>query len=174
MSDALAGDDGAPPFVAEDHDHESCVETAVTAAGAVCEQRGERLTPLRRRVLELVWASHSPVGAYDLMERLGRERGRVAPPTIYRALDFLCQQRLVHRIDSLNAFVGCAHPGRAHAAYFMICRRCRAAAEIVDPDLRTAMAQSADRAGFLVEGETVELHGVCPHCRADASGILPT
>jgi Fur family zinc uptake transcriptional regulator len=168
MREALTGGD-APFVVAEDHDHEGCVEAAVAAASAVCEERGERLTPLRRRVLELVWAGHAPVGAYELMEMLGRERGRVAPPTIYRALDFLCQQRLVHRIDSLNAFVGCAHPGRAHAAYFMICRRCGTAAEIVDPELRAAVAGSAARAGFLVEGETVELHGVCPHCRgADA------
>ncbi len=165
MSEASAGGDG-PPFVAEDHDHGSCVEAALAAAAVLCEAEGERLTPLRRRVLELVWASHSPVGAYDLMERLGRERrGRVAPPTVYRALDFLCRRRLVHRIDSLNAFVGCAHPGRAHAAYFMICRRCRTAAEIVDAELRTAVAQSAGRAGFRVEGETVELHGVCPHCQ---------
>ena len=156
------------PFIAEDHDHEGCIEAALAAATALCGARGERLTPLRRRVLELVWASHSPVRAYDLLEVLSRERGRVAPPTVYRALEFLTQQRLVHRIDSLNAFVGCAHPESAHAAYFMICRRCGASAEIVDADLRGAVARSSKRAGFLVEQETVELHGLCPHCRRAA------
>ena len=161
----VAGCD-APPFIAEDHDHEGCVEAALAAATALCGARGERLTPLRRRVLELVWANHSPVRAYDLLEMLSRERGRVAPPTVYRALDFLTQQRLVHRIDSLNAFVGCAHPESTHAAYFMICRSCGTAGEIVDPELRGAVARSAKRTGFLIEQETVELHGLCPHCRA--------
>ena len=97
----------ANPFTAPEHDHANCIIAALDAAEAICAQRGERLTPLRRQVLELIWRGHSPVGAYDLLAMLQDERGRVAPPTIYRTLDFLCRQGFVHRLDSLQAFIGC-------------------------------------------------------------------
>ncbi len=163
MTDA---DNDFGAFTGTGHDHDRCVADAVAAAAALCHRRGVRLTELRRRVLELVWASHNPVGAYDILDRLGRERRRVAPPTVYRALEFLCAERLVHRIDSRNAFVGCAFPGAPHRAYFLICGRCGNAAEIDDRPLRSALDSLAARAGFLVEQETVELSGLCPQCRA--------
>lgn len=170
----MAGaDNEIDAFTGGDHDHGRCVADAVAAAAALCLRRGVRLTEIRRRVLELVWASHNPVGAYDILDRLGRERGRVAPPTVYRALEFLCAQRLVHRIDSMNAFVGCAFPGAPHRAYFLICGRCGNAAEIDDRSLRSALDALADRAGFLVEQETVELSGVCPQCRPSPTDPKP-
>src|SRR3954453_3718975 len=98
------------PFQPKDHDHADCVAAALGAAERLCARRGARLTELRRRVLELIWRSHEPIGAYALLDRLGRERGRVAPPTVYRALEFLIAHGLVHRIASLNAFIGCVHP----------------------------------------------------------------
>ena len=153
-------------FTGTRHDHARCVAGALDAATALCQRRGVRLTALRRRVLELVWASHSPVGAYDILDSLRQDRRRVAPPTVYRALEFLRAQRFVHRIDSLNAFVGCAFPGAAHRAYFLICRDCGNAAEIDDRSLRSALDSLADRAGFLIKQETVELNGLCPQCRA--------
>src|SRR5262245_4876474 len=113
-----------PAFPRKGHDHDRCVTDALSAAEAVCARAGDRLTPLRRRVLELVWASHRPAGAYALLDRL-REDGRgAAPPTVYRALDFLLERGLIHRIESLNAFVGCAHPGENHLVQFLICRSC--------------------------------------------------
>ena len=102
------------PFPAERHDHLDCVRAAVSRAQDLCRRRGARLTPLREHVLELVWCSHAPIGAYQLLERLADTRGRVAPPTIYRALDFLSREGLIHRIVSLNAYVGCPQPGRPH------------------------------------------------------------
>ena len=154
------------PFHAVDHDHDQCVDDAVRVATEFCQERGLRLTELRQRVLELVWASHRPIGAYDIMEQLRAERGRVAPPTVYRALDFLCAHRFVHRIDSQNAFVGCAYPGASHRAYFLICDSCGTAAEIDDQPLRTALDRLARQAGFELAQETVELTGVCPQCQA--------
>ena len=149
------------------HDHASCVAEALDVAAKVCSQRGGRLTPIRRRVLELVWGGHKPVGAYDILAALGAEDGRVAaPPTVYRALEFLMQHGLVHRIESLNAFVGCAEPRRAHAGQFFICERCRTAAEVSDPAVGAALAQCADRLGFAVKSQTVEFRGVCPSCQA--------
>ena len=97
----------------------------------MCAPAWQRLTELREQVLELVWRSHAPIGAYQILDQLA-ERGRVAPPTVYRALEFLSREGLIHRIDSLNAYVGCPSPARPHQAYFFICRACGDAAEIHD------------------------------------------
>lgn len=159
---------GSNPFPADAHDHDSCVHAAVAKAAELCAGRGANLTELRRRVLELVWAGHAPIGAYDIMERLAAERGRVAPPTVYRALDFLAREGLVHRIDSLNAFVGCATPSAAHRAVFLICTSCRNAAEVQDDDAVAGLERAAGRAGFRADSVTVELAGTCSSCREAA------
>ena len=156
----------ADPFTPEPHDHRRCVHDAMAQAASLCAARGTRLTELRRRVLELVWQSHAPVGAYDILERLAAERGRVAPPTVYRALDFLTGEGLVHRIDSLNAYIGCATPEAAHGAYFFICRACREAAEFDDAELAAALGRCVGRARFRVDAATVELVGLCGRCAA--------
>jgi Fur family zinc uptake transcriptional regulator len=152
-------------FAGGRHDHRRCVATALSKADAACSAAGRRLTPLRRRVLELVWGSHTPVKAYDLLATLGRERAQAAPPTVYRALDFLQEAGLVHRIASLNAFVGCGEPGGAHAGQFLICERCGTVAELVAPTLSRTIAASAARLGFAVSRETIEIEGVCADCR---------
>jgi Fur family zinc uptake transcriptional regulator len=143
------------------HDHGNCVETALDRAALLCEKRGARLTALRRQVLELVWRQHNPVGAYEILAQMGR----AAPPTVYRALDFLMEQGLVHRIESLNAYVGCERPEAAHSSQFLICSACGAAAEIDDANLAAAAAKRAAQLGFVVDRQTVELRGRCPRCR---------
>jgi Fur family zinc uptake transcriptional regulator len=148
------------------HDHGRCVADALEVAEALCAERGVRLTPTRRRVLELVWQSHAPVLAYDLLERLRREQPRAAPPTIYRALEFLCDQGFVHRIESLNAWYGCAEPGRPHSGQFLICSRCGAVAELDDGGIAALIEERARAAGFQARGQTVEVHGRCPACAA--------
>ncbi len=158
-------------FAGAGHDHSTCVEGALATAARLCAERGARLTPLRRRVLELVWRSHTPVGAYDLLARLSDERGTAkargpaAPPTIYRALAFLLAQGLVHRIKSLNAYVGCVHPDGAHGGQFLICGDCGAAAEVHDPRVDAAVARRAEELGFAVRRKTIEVEGLCPPCQ---------
>lgn len=152
-------------FAAAGHDHEACIEQALNAARDLCAERRQRLTPIRRRVLELIWESHSPVGAYNLLERLRAERGKVAPPTVYRALDFLCAQGFAHRVESLNAFIGCAYPERSHLAQVLICRSCGQAAELADKGLEGALSAIAQSAAFDVEAQAVELTGLCVACR---------
>lgn len=152
-------------FPAPHHDHASCVSHAVEAAEAECRRRGARLTEVRRRVLELVWSSHQPVGAYAVLEALAREGFCAAPPTVYRALEFLLAHGLVHRIERLNAFVGCSHPGTAHAGQFLLCLGCGAAAELDDSSIDAALAAAAARLGFTAERQTVEIEGRCPACR---------
>jgi len=154
------------------HDHEMCVADALHAAEIICAQRGARLTDLRRRVLELVWDSHAPIGAYELIDKLAKARtedgteSRVAPPTVYRTLDFLIAQGLVHRIESRNAFVGCARPELPHRGYFLICETCGVAHELeggaLDADLRSR-ARDLD---FEVRRITIEMAGRCPACQA--------
>ena len=151
------------------HDHGSCVESAVEKATRICDERQIRMTPLRKRVLELVWSSHKPIGAYDILDVLHAERGAGAPPTVYRALDFLLENRLIHRIESLNAFVGCTEPDRDHAGQFLICRTCGTVAEISDAGLDTAVSGAASKAGFAIERRTIELEGVCPVCHSTDS-----
>ena len=148
------------------HDHDRCIEDALRAAAGVCAERGTRLTELRRRVLELVWSDHVAVKAYDLLARLGPG---AKPPTVYRALDFLVANGLVHRIESMNAFIGCPSPDQAHQGKFLICDDCGTIAEIDQPDLGRIIAEHAAAVGFAPERQTVEVHGRCQNCAAGAA-----
>lgn len=163
----MVTEESARAFDRHAHDHGACVNRAVAAAERHCVDRGVRLTAIRRRVLELVWDAGRPVGAYDLLERLGEERGRVAPPTVYRALDFLLEQGLVHRIESRNAFVGCTRPEDCRSGHFLICRLCGATAELDATAIDAALAEAARALGFRIETRTVELGGLCPVCAAE-------
>jgi len=117
----------APVFPAPDHDHARCSTDAMAVAEALCAQRGQRLTPIRRKVLGTLLASHKPLGAYEIIERLASKGARPAPITAYRALEFLRQNGLVHRIESRNAFIACVHNHVAGAlVVFLICERCGA------------------------------------------------
>ncbi len=156
------------------HDHGRCVSGAMAKAELACAASGRRLTPLRRRVLELVWGSHLPVKAYDVLAILGQERAQAAPPTVYRALDFLQSVGLVHRIASLNAFVGCGEPQRGHVGQFLICTQCGAVAELADPALAQRVRRSAERLGFAVQRETIEVEGVCRSCRTSPVVLGPS
>jgi Fur family zinc uptake transcriptional regulator len=160
------------PFPAQKHDHGACIEDAISIAEEICTRDGTALTELRRRVLELVWEGHRPVGAYDLLEKLQRERRKAAPPTVYRALDFLMENGLIHKIESLNAFVGCGAPAQRHGGQFLICQICGAVAELNDATVSRRIAAKAADLGFEVESQMVEVLGTCPDCagqrKADA------
>lgn len=153
------------PFHETAHDHGHCIDEALQAAETICTETGSRLTPLRRRVLEMVWQSHEPVGAYDLLDRLREERHRAAPPTVYRALDFLLAHGLIHRIESLNAYVGCGEPRTDHGGQFLICGHCGSVAELDDHDILDMIQAKARRQGFRVQRQTVEVLGLCPNCK---------
>jgi Fur family zinc uptake transcriptional regulator len=163
------GSDVIAPFPTESHDHVHCIEEALDAAEQKCSEEGLRLTPLRRRVLELVWSSHEPVGAYHILDTLREERAGAAPPTVYRALEFLRDHDLIHRIESLNAFVGCGDPARRHGGQFLICTECGAVAELDDPDIAGAVACRADALGFTVDRQTIEVSGRCGACAGKGS-----
>ncbi|MCB1876580.1 MAG: transcriptional repressor [Chromatiales bacterium] len=152
------------PFPQPDHDHSRCVHRAIDAAERACARRGSRLTSLRRRVLELVWDRHEPVKAYELMDELRDEREGVAPPTVYRSLEFLLDQGLIHRIESMNAYVGCANPDAPHVGQFLICEVCGGVAEMSDPSVSASIHGAAERLGFRVTVPVIEIRGLCPAC----------
>lgn len=151
------------------HDHAHCAADVLARAEALARDRGARLTPVRRRVLEILLESHRALGAYDVLNRLAAEGFGNQPPVAYRALDFLEGLGLVHRIRRLNAFTACMHPGEAHAPVFLICRGCQAVAEAPGAPVRAALDRAAAASGFTVEGSSVEATGLCTACREAAA-----
>lgn len=153
------------------HDHGPCLADTLARAEAAFERRGLKLTPLRRRVFEEIASSHDAVGAYELLERLARKGGRLAPISVYRTLDVLLQAGVVHRLESQNAFFACH--GRHETAsrqLYLVCQDCHRVAEV---DAETAF-QSIDAAahaqGFQRNAAVVEVSGQCAHCATGASG----
>lgn len=148
------------------HNHGHCISDAMTAARHLCDERGVRLTSLREQVLELIWQSHQPLGAYTLMDMLAKVSIRkVAPPTVYRTLDFLLEEGLIHRINSLNAFIGCPSPGEKHQSHFLICQNCKVAVELDNPQLQQSVVDAAAESGFSVASHNIEINGLCPSCQ---------
>ena len=146
------------------HKHSDCVTTALSVAEASCLQEGQRLTPMRKRVLELVWNGHAPVKAYQILDVIRHEKSGAAPPTVYRALDFLQEQGLVHKIESLNAYVGCGAPGHVGSGQLLICRDCGEVAEIDDQDVLELLAAKSRDVGFEITSPTIEINGRCDRC----------
>lgn len=160
--------DDTIPFSVEPHDHQNCIDTALDEAAALCGRRGVKLTVLRRRVLELIWDRHQPTGAYAILDALRAENQKAAPPTVYRALEFLHAHGLIHRIESLNAYIGCVRPDHPHAGQFLICQACGATCELQDEEIVAAVGRSASRLGFRALRQTVEITGLCPDCRKNS------
>src|SRR6056297_1913447 len=158
--------DASEPIGFEKHDHARCVKAAISAAEAGCEQGGLRFTPVRRKVLEILLQEHRALGAYDILDRLREAGFGSQPPVAYRALDFLVTHGFVHKIERLNAFVACAHPGAVHAPAFMICRVCDTVAEAQSAPARSTLGAAARAAGFRIESTVLEAEGVCPKCAA--------
>jgi Fur family transcriptional regulator, zinc uptake regulator len=152
-------------FPAPDHDHDNCTSAAIAHAEELCAARTQRLTPMRRNVLETLLASHKPLGAYEIMERLA-DGSRPAPITVYRALDFLRDNGLVHRIESRNAFVACVHNhAGSDPVVFLICERCGAVGEAAGGAAAEALKASCRAVGFAPKSPVIEIAGVCSHCR---------
>lgn len=149
--------------------HYSCRTTALRSAEKICAERGSRLTNIRRRILEMIWENHQPVKAYDLLEKIRQDNRSMAaaPPTVYRALDFLIEEGLVHKIDSMNAYVGCMHPDTHNDCFFMICLECGTAEECCNDDLAESIMNATRKYRFTPQATTLEIIGTCAQCRKD-------
>lgn len=153
----------------ERHDHHQCISDGLKRAETLCADQGLRFTPARRRVLEILLQEHRAMGAYDILDILREENFGSQPPVAYRALDFLVRHGFAHKIERLNAFIACAHPGRSHTPAFFICRVCNAVAEGHGESGAGLMERAARETGFVVEQAVIEAVGLCPDCRATAA-----
>jgi Fur family zinc uptake transcriptional regulator len=141
------------------------IENALSRAQLICTIRSARLTSVRRRVLELILSSDQPMGAYALLAELQRGRGKLGPPTVYRALEFLLAHKLIHKVETSSAFIACVDIEHPHESQFMICDDCGATEELHDEDIVRSLRRLGERRGFAVERQIVEAHGLCPACR---------
>lgn len=153
----------------EIHDHRDCQHHQLSAARKLCAQRNIRLTPRRLQVLEILLQSHQPMGAYEILAclNLAQNKQAIAPPIVYRALEFLLAEGLVHRLESKKAFISCVHPGHQSTAQFLICRDCEKVAELENLD--SALLSEADNVGFAVDHSVVEITGICADCRRNVT-----
>ena len=157
------------PIGFEQHDHTACRRGNIARVEDRCRAAGLQLTPTRRRVLEILLEEHRALGAYEILDRLRAEGLGSQPPVAYRALDFLVKNGFAHKIEQLNSFIACCHPGTDHSAAFLICRVCASVAEaLAEPD-RGNLARAAEETGFLVERAVTEAQGICPNCRKAGS-----
>jgi Fur family zinc uptake transcriptional regulator len=156
-----------PAFPAPDHDHDRCAADGLDHAERICGERAQKLTPIRRQVLQALLASHKPLGAYEIIDELAKAMPRPAPITVYRALDFLMANGLVHRIESRNAYLACAHDHDAAALVaFLICERCGSVGEIPAAPVAQSIHAAARASGFAPKLSVVEITGTCAHCQA--------
>ncbi|OWY04143.1 MULTISPECIES: Fur family transcriptional regulator [unclassified Thioclava] len=153
------------------HDHSRCAGATLARAEAVAAEKGARLTPVRKRALEILLEEHRAMGAYEVLDRLAADGYGKQPPVAYRALEFLVEHGLAHRVRRLNAFAACMSPGEKHAPVFLICRNCGEVAEAGPEEgadeVRHALQGAAERLNFHVERATVEALGLCPNCAAE-------
>src|ERR1700724_1656880 len=163
-----------PTFPAPDHDHGRCTADAMSHAEQVCVRRAQKFTPIRRQVLQALLSSHRPLGAYEVIDELAKSMPRPAPITVYRALDFLMENGLVHRIESRNAYLACAHDHDAAAMVaFLICERCGSVGEIPAAPVAQGLNAAARATGFAPKLSVVEITGTCAHCQKLQHGDKP-
>ena len=165
MSDGSQPQDPAP---GEHGNHAHDATTIVGRAERFSRERGAAFTPMRRRVLETLVAAQGPVTAYDLADRLSTER-RIAPVQVYRALEFLIEAGVVHRLATRSAFLACAHEHvRGETTVFLVCGQCGTVAEVASPAVGRSLKGAAAASDFEAHHPVVEIEGRCATCRVEA------
>ena len=147
-----------------DHNHHQCVSHALKVAEQLCLDRGVLLTVIRHQVLEIIWESHKAVKAYQILDRIKPLQPAAKPATVYRALEFLSEQGLIHRVESLNAFIGCSCSEQQHEQLLLICHQCEEVEERSAAKVMSALSEEITQAGFSVHSKAIEIHGICKKC----------
>jgi Fur family zinc uptake transcriptional regulator len=142
-------------------DHQLCSDSALRQAEELCSKRNIKLTSLRKSILRVIWQSHVPIKAYEIIEKLGCNS---KPITVYRILDFFLANRIIHKLESQNAFLGCAHPDNSHNCCFIICKHCNVAQEYCENDFINNITTRLTADEFKIEHVILEIHGVCKDC----------
>jgi Fur family zinc uptake transcriptional regulator len=155
-------------LVHQPHDHDRCINAALASANSLCAEKNARMTATRESVLRLLWQSHKPLGAYQLQDQLSKLLNKpVAPATIYRAVDFLLGLSLIHRIPSLNAYIGCPFPNSEHSNLVMVCSDCGNVAEVAHNILNGLLQTICDKTNFTLQSQSLELFGQCRQCASN-------
>lgn len=144
--------------------HNNCLKTALKQAEHICLKNTARLTDIRKRVLKLIWAGHTPAKAYDLLNELQKSDPAAKPPTVYRALDFLLEQGLIHKLHRLNAYVGCSYPGENKPCFFLICTRCHIVTESNEDVYDELISNISESYHFRPKAVAFEMEGLCRKC----------
>lgn len=144
--------------------HNNCIDSAINKAEAICLKNKLQFTRLRKSILKLIWESHVPLRAYDILERLKISETSAKPITVYRILDFLLENKLIHKLESQNSFLGCTHPGEEHNCYFIICKKCQIVEEGCKEDILKTIYNSLDKLNFSPLHITLEIQGICKNC----------
>ncbi|GIR85788.1 MAG: ABC transporter ATP-binding protein [Rhodobacterales bacterium] len=140
------------------------MENSIQQAEQYCQENGLNFTPVRRKVLEILLQKNTAIGAYEILDLLREAGFKNQPPVAYRALEFLVQNGFAHKIEQLNSFIGCMHPGKDHSPAFMICRNCDSVSEEEALTRNFSVSQIASKAGFTVEKAVIEARGLCHSC----------
>ncbi|MBT0586925.1 transcriptional repressor [Alteromonas oceanisediminis] len=140
------------------------LSTLTEKARRFCEGKGARFTPLREKVYQIMLSKHRPMGAYELLDILKETEDSAKPATVYRALDFLLDFDLIHKLESTNSFVACHHFGCSHPVQFLICDSCGEVAEIQSVGIEDKLNDQAKSRGFSISKQTIEAHGLCAQC----------
>ena len=140
------------------------MEKSIQQAEQYCQENGLNFTPVRRKVLEILLQKNTAIGAYEILDLLRQAGFKNQPPVAYRALEFLVQNGFAHKIEQLNSFIGCMHPGKDHSPAFMICRNCDSVSEEEALTRNFSVSQIASKAGFTVEKAVIEARGLCHSC----------
>lgn len=148
----------------DQHRHNTCIKSALERADQICIKKSLRLTPIRKKVLELIWQSHKPIKAYDLLAKLSSDSHIEKPPTVYRALDFLLENHLIHKIESSNAYIGCEIDHQVLDSKFFVCDQCEEVKEMHEPKLNKTLLETSRKQGFIPSQTSIEVHGICARC----------
>lgn len=146
--------------------HKHCIDNALNEAFAICKSKKLRFTPIRQQVLKLVWKSHTPAKAYDILKTLQRKDPSAKPPTVYRALDFLLEHKFIHKLHRLNAYAGCIHPDTSEPCFFLVCKRCNIVIEENSSNFTDLIQTISDKHQFTTVETTLEIDGICHTCQA--------
>lgn len=145
-----------------DH-HNKCTKKAIKAADQYCNTRGLRFTSIRKKVLEIIWETHNPIKAYDILDKL-KGIGAEKPPTVYRALNFLLDNRLIHKLSSQQSYIGCEHANAHDQCYFLSCTECGDITECCSNELDNAFSKVVTKAKFNQSNVVCEISGICSIC----------
>lgn len=144
--------------------HQKCIESAMNQAEKLCARNKLQFTKLRKSVFTIIWQSHNPLKAYDILQQLQKNDAAAKPITVYRALDFLLNNHMIHKLESENTFFGCTHPGKTHNCYFLICKKCHIVQEGCKNDILKDIYNHINQDNFKIEYVTLEIQGICQNC----------